>query len=1218
MSKYWHQPSPPQRVYTHNPSSAEYSYTSTPQSPRYHAATSPQYSQFPQEYYSHEHPQHYHQYAESQPPHSPHLGYDPYTAPHSHEYIGTRHGSVPDLSGLNMGNRSPSPQYVGRRSRSRASSKASTSAKLISRALPRPQRKAMAIPNGYKPPTVETAPNSPVLLPGLSPDSGTLFDENPDYTAPLEPTRESVKNHPASPQETAEQDQPKKRPPTNSFSQQTNLRLERERTPYASSSTTSSTAASSPPPEKFPLERERRQYSSCPDPSHSNIFTTRESQPHVDKTSSVTNTGREQSPPESQSYAIPPREPQPYSDHQTYTEAIPQREPQPYGGTVPQREPQPYGGTIPYREPQPYSEAIPQRESQPYGDSTSPQESQQYSGHQTHAENISQSQPQPYGDAVPTREPQPYSDHQPYSEAIPHREPQPYGDSIPSREPRPYSDHHVYEDAIPQRKPQPYGDTVFHRELDPYTDSRLPEEQAIPRQEPQLYRDSAASQESEAYAPNIHDSLGYSESPMTYSYDQTVPSRDSQSYTDSIRPTETQFYANTVPPQETHNQNPQQFADSEYVNSQSHTYPSHQGYSSQDPQLYPDIREPIQHTNTFPPRNSQPYAYSSPTLSHGRAPSEHAPAPAQQDYPCENVRPPRRSKTPKVPPKPAPYRPKTPAASSPHVPAPEPRMPTPQPSPFTSNDPAPAQSLVRRPSSPECESEFLELVPVCPKRSIVTRGTWYKLPGITGFHICERCFEIHIYNTPYRNYFDEITLTSGEWTYCAFNTPRILKYVWPHAMDIQDFDVFQGYAMHRSKLPTCGLVARSTRGLWFTIDTGVTQTGFIACEACYEDVILASNFHKYFTKLDAANPDGLLSCHLSSAPFIEAQMVDDGLTWPQFLRQIEYRLHEVPPCPQDRIVTDIDRLWWKPRSSNLPITICEACYCDGVAPTIFADEFDPLRQETKKDQWFCSMGAFQLSLVWKHAVEKKDYTLWFKAATAALSPMCSPDGAMGGIWNSFRNEKLKGFDFCDRCADMYVIPLGFGNYTEKRAYKPSFRVCCGFSNQYRGEILQKIGEAADWRDFDIFMEYLAPRVSQYPCAGMKAVVRDRWWGRDNFRVCEECWKFRVRFSPLADYVDELRPRKLERDTCALGTEDGKRWWDKACQTLDFWRFIEAIRMKRDLQELRRGRKELEGKLEMRGRRGGIYEDRRMMKQQLSGFVKAEAELTEEIRELVAI
>ncbi|KAF8541393.1 hypothetical protein BDD12DRAFT_524048 [Trichophaea hybrida] len=643
---------------------------------------------------------------------------------------------------------------------------------------------------------------------------------------------------------------------------------------------------------------------------------------------------------------------------------------------------------------------------------------------------------------------------------------------------------------------------------------------------------------------------------------------------------------------------------------------------------------PSDNTNSMPPeaipRQSQPYSSASSTPSRR---SQYASSTVDLTHPREDLRPYGSPHSPQVPPSPrhhqSPQIPDSPhyAPSQLHPKSPQSSTtsridtPTPsEPSPTSPPQESFAQSLVARSSTPQ--SEFLDLIPACPKRRPVSRGDWYGVPSIPNFHVCEKCYELYIYDTAFVKYFHSVKLAKGEKAFCAFNTPRVLNFVWPKTVEASLFEIFQNYATERSKIGTCtGMDASAKQGVWYMVQ-GSSRKKFIACQACYQDVILASPFHQFFGPLEATVTENTTSCHVAW-PFIEARLLNNTSTWDEIQRDIDYRLHKVPACPGDKLIKDPGRRWWKPKDTPLPVYICDCCYWDGIFPTQFAGDFDLVTQEPR-DEWCCAMSGYQLSTVWQYAAEKEDIKPWVDAANAALSPMCSPHGSSGKIWNVFKDPALDGIDFCERCTDVFIRPLGFGKYLEKRRYSANEIIQCDLNpaKQHQRETLQKLGEAAAWREFAILKEYLA-RLAQIapqlytppPCPGTEP-FQTRWWGCEGFVVCEECWLFRVNPSGFGSHFEEF---ELKDDyTCDLGTPEWRYIWQKRCDRRELKQFLEAIMLKNKLDDVRFRRSATLSDFREKSRRRLFPDEKRRLSVALSLLEEEERDTTNMLAALTRV
>jgi hypothetical protein len=668
------------------------------------------------------------------------------------------------------------------------------------------------------------------------------------------------------------------------------------------------------------------------------------------------------------------------------------------------------------------------------------------------------------------------------------------------------------------------------------------------------------------------------------------------------------------------------------------------------------------------PRQSQQYASSSTSTAPRRAQqSSYSVSAADLTYSREDLRMPQSAQVP-----PSPRQSQSPRFPDPHhytqspLNARSPQNPPPSRfdhTPATSNEPSPktpAQetfgSLVhQRPTTPQ--SEYLGLIPACPKKRPVSRGRWYGVPEISNFHVCEKCYELHIYDTAFVKYFVDVKLVSGQKTHCAFNTPRVLNFVWPKTVEENHFDIFKGYAIERSAIGSCTSIEFGAKtGVWYTIH-GNPRGGFIACQACYQDVILASPFHQFFGPLEATVSGNTISCHVAW-PFIEARLLSSPSTWEEVQDDIEYRLHMVPGCPGNKLVVDTGRRWWKPKDVSMPLFICDCCYWDGIFPTVFATEFTAETQGPREPRC-CAMSGFQLSTVWQYAAEQEDIKPWLMAADSALSPMCAPQGSVGKIWNVFKDPELDGFDFCERCAEVFIRPLGFGSRLEKRRYAVSETIKCDLNpaNEYQGTLLQKLGEAAAWRDFAILKQYLvriapdvyhpsAPPTQQAytaspqqqqaytspppqayrpppppcpPCPGDEIAVRNHWFSADAFFVCEECYRDRVKPSPFGGLVKEFDlGGEAGEGRCDLGAPEWRVIWQKRCLSRDFPSFLEAVKLKKSLDEIRFRRQEANEEMEKKARRGLFPDEKRRLMMKLNELREDERDTTNMLAALTRI
>lgn len=464
--------------------------------------------------------------------------------------------------------------------------------------------------------------------------------------------------------------------------------------------------------------------------------------------------------------------------------------------------------------------------------------------------------------------------------------------------------------------------------------------------------------------------------------------------------------------------------------------------------------------------------------------------------------------------------------------------------------PRPTEQLVQRPETPD--DDDLPPIPPCPGKQRVVHGHWWNFAYEPDFKVCEQCYEDDIYETEFADNFVEYALREGESISCSFNTPRIKHAVWPTTLDDGNLQGFSRYVSARAQVPSCTEISKSTMGIWFQMQLSEEPRlpmrepplSLLACHACYEDVVRASKFSLLFERMEGFNPDAKSTCHVSSAPFIETHLLTDSLSVEQFREDVLYRL-QVKPCPQENRTIDYTLRWWKPKDTNTLLRICDACYCDGIYPTEFRDRFIDVHQNQSDEPWFCCVGAYDLNLVWKHAVGKGDYDLWFEAAVAALAERCHPIPRIGGTWKMIDDPKFHKFSICTRCADTYFAPFGFAKHLVDKPTDQKTRNWCGLSSYYGKEIVRALADAGHWGQFKHFLDYLDHRVASLPCPGEKDVVRDKWWRSQYGWFCEECFRFAVRSSQFVKFVERERSNSPQR--CDLGNTDGRELWQAACK-----------------------------------------------------------------------
>ena len=227
---------------------------------------------------------------------------------------------------------------------------------------------------------------------------------------------------------------------------------------------------------------------------------------------------------------------------------------------------------------------------------------------------------------------------------------------------------------------------------------------------------------------------------------------------------------------------------------------------------------------------------------------------------------------------------------------------------------------------------------VCPTRpeSISFPTYWYRLPDEDNFLICTKCFEDKLSSTrfasllrcDYLDFGPEIVAT------CDFSTPRIDSLL-RQAIASNDFEPLRSFAKKRMKIKNCQGVQGIKGGNdvnWFK-PVNDDIPGFISCEACYEDVVLGTNFGPQVVPYPEPQPaDAVWFCDLA-IPYLKHSIQGYAWSadWSGFVQAARHRM-SLPTCARDVPAFASGKRWYN-TVRPWPIhnmTICEACYLDRV------------------------------------------------------------------------------------------------------------------------------------------------------------------------------------------------------------------------------------------------------------------------------------------------
>ncbi|TFK56836.1 hypothetical protein OE88DRAFT_61960 [Heliocybe sulcata] len=466
----------------------------------------------------------------------------------------------------------------------------------------------------------------------------------------------------------------------------------------------------------------------------------------------------------------------------------------------------------------------------------------------------------------------------------------------------------------------------------------------------------------------------------------------------------------------------------------------------------------------------------------------------------------------------------------------------------------------------------LDRVPRCAKGGYVHWCTWYHDPLVPGFDICEECYRLHIQPTELGRYFRlQSDKDPSTQTCCDFNRAR-MKQVWAEAVRARNIDTARAYMRRRLAIPPCrGLdgisVGPETMNLkWYTMRNSEIQ-GWIACEACYEDVLCASPLISHFKPDMTQYPAGNKFICDMAYPFFKNTFDEFSKSgdWREFINLSNMRT-KIQPCPGDQLVQATSIRWMRPKSYIQDVYVCSACYFDIILCTPWRDHFEAVETSFMRDvgkQWKCCLAVQKMRFSWDIMMDEKAPfdTWWHAARVLATTPACKNEGVENYGW--YVLDGCENFDICPSCYHCYV-PM-FPAYARRfrlQHYPPGTVRACDFAPgaPRAGAFLVKFAQAVECKDFSIFRDYVREKAPLPPCPRSNPTANFRWWGiPSGFTCCEECFKDVVEGSALASQVTVRGEQTSQQFTCGLYSPRMRGIWAEACKQNDISRFVTAAR-----------------------------------------------------------
>ncbi|KAK4621519.1 hypothetical protein CLAFUW4_07234 [Fulvia fulva] len=444
-----------------------------------------------------------------------------------------------------------------------------------------------------------------------------------------------------------------------------------------------------------------------------------------------------------------------------------------------------------------------------------------------------------------------------------------------------------------------------------------------------------------------------------------------------------------------------------------------------------------------------------------------------------------------------------------------------------------------------------------PPEGISFATGWHRFIGIPNFWICSKCYVDWIEKTTLvkhceRFYHDPLP---GAKCVCDFNTERAKRLLVTAVEGGREMDLLD-YAYKRSRINACvGLdgIEDGHSLKWF-----VNQEipGFLACEACFEDYILATPVAERFVPRDVRGhrPRDVWYCDLS-VPYIRRSLRQHGNpgSWQSFVDATKHRM-TLPRCKNE--VALRSRNWSRPTDQSLKMRICESCmldHFDGLSPT---SKFTNDIIEDLPDYVAIENCDFLMpSMRYATSQLLSNYDVW---QAAAISIVEKPEyeisaTCFGDEWYVLQDPRnltaeVPNFNVCKPCYSGLIRPAGFDAFFRLKAYPFGLDRTCDLCNggSRSARYMEKWQQSTFTGEPKALMDY-ASRISAYPvCEEGEVVYGQPWWGMDSFLFCSSCYQEVAKgtfFAPRFRY----KGAEFSHARCDMHSTDMRRRYVQACR-----------------------------------------------------------------------
>ncbi|EFQ28188.1 uncharacterized protein GLRG_03332 [Colletotrichum graminicola M1.001] len=445
---------------------------------------------------------------------------------------------------------------------------------------------------------------------------------------------------------------------------------------------------------------------------------------------------------------------------------------------------------------------------------------------------------------------------------------------------------------------------------------------------------------------------------------------------------------------------------------------------------------------------------------------------------------------------------------------------------------------------------------------------------------------MYLCGTPLASSMERVRRASGR---CRFNVPRITRLLLPEYVKHNDDGPIREFISSRLSILDCRGPQGSTGGSgikWFkTLDSRLE--GFISCKACYEDIVLATSFRRYFVANEASQPpDTTWACDVC-LPFIARSLVKYSKrttdAWEEWVKAAVKHIN-LPQC-EKKPVSPTTRQWMQLREQRFPgMKMCERCYEETIALTPIDGNFEVFPQQpshtgldwmdvalgyrtVEPSPFLCSATSLPVRVSIAAANSQKDVGVFYRALETIIpSPHCTEQGIVGGVWYTLKGGECDSYSICAACYAGYMKTWQLGRFFEQtkgldgtQAYLCSFQRSAPrwFQHMYR---MQEAIDTGVWSRYAGFVR----KFDGVPdCARETQVENRKWYGWDDCTICPECYITSCKESSPGPGVEMDYDNQLvaDRRMCCLYSPRMRQKWIEACEKGDAGSLVEFSRQR---------------------------------------------------------